>query len=59
MFDSFEEARRRGPAVCYYCGWGRVLGERKWYCVNPNCLRPARTNLDQLDPTLSDPEYWD
>jgi hypothetical protein len=58
MFDPFEEARRRDPAVCYYCGWGRVNGERRWFCVNPNCLHPARTNSDKLDPVLSDPLHW-
>lgn len=58
MFDWYEEARRRDPAVCYYCGWGRVKGERNWSCVNPSCLRPARTNTDQLDRDLSDPMKW-
>lgn len=58
MFDVAEEARRRSPAVCYYCGWGRIEANQGWHCVNPKCLCPARTNLDPLDPALSDPANW-
>jgi hypothetical protein len=30
-----------------------------WRCVNPNCLKPLRTNIDPLDDSLSDPANWD
>lgn len=55
MLSSLEEARRRQPDVCRYCGWGRVRTEFRWECVNPHCLEPARTPYtepwsDTFDP---------
>ena len=59
MLNSVEEARRRDPSVCTYCGWEMVRGTRRWHCVNTNCLKPLRTHIDPLDPALSESTEYD
>lgn len=42
MLTTNELNRRKRTDVCSRCGWGRVLSEEGWECVNPNCFRPFR-----------------